>query len=32
MLELFSMLALVFVGFIPGYVAGVSHTINKEEE
>lgn len=26
------MLALVFAGFIPGYVAGVSHTFNKEDD
>lgn len=26
------MIALVIAGFIPGYVAGVSHIIKKEEE
>lgn len=32
MIDLLAMLALVFAGIMPGYVAGVSHTIKKEED
>lgn len=31
LIDLLVMLALVLAGFIPGYVAGVSHAIKKEE-